>query len=502
MSVPGPTSRRDRAAPLRLSSAAMSRRLLSAALTCLALCGAHGLVAAAAPPAPTLPFPAPPPSSCEALAGQLVATLYPADARVGAFAIDVTLQTARKDVAPDALRAHLTSTVEAALRARVASAGARLPAAAEAIEERIDVALLLDGGHLAATARRTRLPTNLWERLATPGGEIIKTAFASWPLDLEIRTLLGIERTAARLDSLRVVPVTERTAALAPAPILDLVVADLDGDRMPELALLQPGVVRVLAWQSGAFTVDRARFDLDVLPPNPARLRAPIGRLVVVTRADGTQLLLAASSDRALPALLILEPGGGTRPAELPAPAGWPLYATGIDSWVVSDWPRGVDVLSGSVSEVRLGGQGAIRVADVDGAYDVRAFPLRVNTSPTWSPVLARAGRGGAFSFWTASAPSPLELAHQGTVAVLVDVDGDGAAELLSTSADVGGRDRLTLSRVLEGARGPRRLWSGEVRAAVTAAACGDVDRDGFREFVVATWDGRAPELLIVVPRT
>jgi hypothetical protein len=38
--------------------------------------------------------------------------------------------------------------------------------------------------------------------------------------------------------------------------------------------------------------------------------------------------------------------------------------------------------------------------------------------------------------------------------------------------------------------------------AAVTAATCGDVDRDGYREFVVATWDGRTPELLIVVPRT
>ena len=502
MSALGQRSRRDRTTALRVSSAAMSRRLLSAALTCLALCGAQAVAVAAAPSAPTLPFPAPPPSSCEALAGQLVATLYPANTRVGAFAIDVTLQTARKDVAPDALRAHLASTVEAALRARVVAAGARLAVGADAVEERIDVELLLDAGHLAATARRTRLPINLWERLATPGGAILKTAFASWPVDLEIRTLLGIERTAARLDSLRVVPVTERTAALAPAPILDLVVGDLDGDRMPELAVLQPGVVRILAWQSGAFSVDRARFDLDVLPPNPARLRAPIGRLVVVTRADGTRLLVAASSDRALPALLVLEPGGGARPAALPAPPGWPLYATGIDSWIVSDWPRGVDVLTGQASEVRLGGQGAIRVADVDGAYDVRAFPLRVNTSPTWSPVLARADRGGAFSFWTASAPAPVALARQGTVAVLVDVDGDGVAELLSTSADVGGRDRLTLSHVLEGPRGPRRLWSGELRAAVTAATCGDVDRDGYREFVVATWDGRTPELLIVVPRT
>src|SRR5690606_30762255 len=116
-------------------------------------------------------------------------------------------------------------------------------------------------------------------------------------LDLELRTLLGLDRRGVRLDALRVVPVTDRSSALTAAPILDLLVEDLDGDTLPELAVLQPLGVRILAWRDGGFSVERARFSFDVVPPNQARVRQAMGRLVAVTRADGSRLLLAASSD-------------------------------------------------------------------------------------------------------------------------------------------------------------------------------------------------------------
>lgn len=484
----------------RVSSAAMLPRLLVA--LALGLSTAAGPVADAA--APPLPFPAAPPTACEALSGQLVTGLFGSQERVGDFAVTVTFDAGDRALDSMALTTHFQNAIEAALRARVVAAGARLPASGEGVAERVDLALLLDAGQLSATAVRTRLPTNVWERLATPGGQVVKTAFSSWAIDLEIRTLLGLDRTAARLDALRVVSVTDKTVALAPAPILDVVIGDLDGDWLPEVALLQPDRVRVLAWQKGGFTVDRASFDLGVLPPNDARLRAPIGRLVVVTRGDGSALLVVASSDRASSAILELDPGAGLVAVDASGtPDGWPLYATGIDAWVVTDWPRGVDVLAGQAREVGLGGSGVTRLASLSGAYDVRAFPLRGNTSPTWQPALARTAVGGELELWTAAAAaSPINLRNQGTAHVVVDLDGDGVIELLTTSDAIDGRDRLTLSQLRTGQRGPRRVWSGEVKSPVTAAAAGDVDRDGYREFVVATWDGRAADLLIVVPRT
>lgn len=482
--------------------------------TGLTLCGLAVTVMAAdgaraqAPPA--LPFPAPPPSSTEALAGQLVVALYPADATVGALGIAVAVAEPPDGSAPDRLAAHFADALEVALR-RHATIGSRVAASALA-DEALEVSLAIEQGQVIATGKRVRRPQNLWQRLANPAGEVVATAFSAWPLDLELRTLLGLDRRGVRLDALRVVPVTDRSSALTAAPILDLLVEDLDGDTLPELAVLQPLGVRILAWRDGGFSVERARFSFDVVPPNQARVRQAMGRLVAVTRADGSRLLLAASSDRAGSVALTLARGGGLTaiPVSDEAAAGWPLYATGVDAWLATDWPRGLDVLRGVVDERRVaapegGGSSALALAHLDalgGVYDLRAFGLRAPASPTWSPHLVAAGQDATLHHWTVGAEALSRLPRAGTVAVVVDLDGDGDPELLTTSDGVGPADRLSLHVALAGPRGPRRVWTRAIGAPVSAAASGDVDRDGYHEFIVATWDGRAPALLVVVPRT
>lgn len=476
----------------------------------IALCALILAAASAwAQPPPPLPFPAPPPSSTEALAGQLVVALYPAGVTVGAVAIGVSVADPPAGSAPERLAAHFADALEVALR-RHAFIGGRVTGEARA-DEALEVSLAIEQGQVIATGRRTRMPQNLWQRLDNPAGQVVATAFSAWPLDLELRTLLGLDRRGVRLDALRVVPVTDKSAALVGTPILDLLVEDLDGDQFPELVVLQPRGVRVLAWADGGFSVARARFPLDVLPPNPARVRQPIGRLVAVTRADGSRLLLVASSDRAIPAAFTLARGGGLTAVPLDAGAGgWPLYATGVDAWLATDWPRGTDVLRGVVDERRVavpegGGATALALAHLDGlggVYDLRAFGLRAPSSPTWSPHLVMAGRDATLSHWADGAEGLSRVAGVGTVAVVVDLDGDGDPELLTTSDGVGPRDRLSLHVGLAGPRGPRRVWTRPINALVSAATSGDVDRDGYHEFIVATWDGRAPELLVVVPRT
>ena len=171
-----------------------------------------------------------------------------------------------------------------------------------------------------------------------------------------------------------------------------------------------------------------------------------------------------------------------------------------MDAWIATDWPGGTDVLAGALAELRWGEAAPLPLGELDPSHDLRAFPFRGATSPTWSPFLARMGRGGGLTLWSPAAVAA--VARQGTVAVVADLDGDGTAELLTTADTLGPRDRLTLLGTLDDPRGPRRTWSAETQAPVTAAACGDVDRDGYNEFVIATWNGRAPELLIVVPRT
>jgi hypothetical protein len=207
---------------------------------------------------PTLPAPAAPPSSTAVLASQLVDGLMaaPTPALGGAVigGTRVALVVSLSGTAPraEALTAFLADAIEARAR-QLPGFGRRVGDAGEAIE-RWEVELAMKDGHLMATARRRALPKNLWEVMAKAEGQVLATAYANVAIDLELRTLLGLGRREVRLDDLRVVPVTRKSAAFyRGARVLDCAVTDLDGDRLPELLLLQTDAVRAARWSEGGF---------------------------------------------------------------------------------------------------------------------------------------------------------------------------------------------------------------------------------------------------------
>lgn len=452
---------------------------------------------------PTLPPPAAPASSTRTLATQLVAVLMgpPAPPLSEASRVMVTVGGVPEGLVGEPVASFLADAIEAQL-APLPGFGQRVRARAEASEV-IEVTLEVKEGHLMATARRRVLPKTIWEALAARAegpagapGRVVATAYVNVAIDLELRTLLGLGRREVRLDRLRVVPVTDKSlAAVAAARVLDCAVGDLDGDREPELVLLQTDAVRAARWAAGGFSKDLGFYPLSEVPPSPAPLREPLGKMVAVTREGGRVVLVAASSDREGPLVVGIGPLGVER-LPLSFQRGWPLYASGVERFVVAPWPLGIDSLEGGLTEVRFGASAATWIGGASRVHDVRAFAA--DGRGAWVAALVGGG--------VRVIPGGDDKAA-GVVSALTDFDADGARELLTTSQTLGGPDRLGLGQVPEGAAArpggwrTRALWTGVAPAPVTAMCSGDVDRDGYDEVIAATWSGSAAELLIVVPR-
>lgn len=475
---------------------------------------------------PTLPPPAAPASSTATLAAQLARALFKGPPVIdGArLAFAVTREAGASGVAPSGatppgpdLSAFLADALEAAMRAGpVAGSWLRVREAdpATRVDERIELELAVREGHLVVTARRRALPKNVWEAMSNRAGEVVATAYANVSIDLELRTLLGLGRREVRLDDLRLVPVGKKSVAtLGTARVLDCLVADLDQDRRPELVVLQPDTVRVLRWAEGGLSQELGSYSLRTLGPAEAKLREPLGRLVLVTRADGRQVVVAASSDRSEPAVLGYGPGGFDRLALL-FQKGWPLYATGVDSFVVGPWPSGIDTLEGGLTEAKIGTAGAAWLGGASKVYDVRAAAgdgrgmvvaaLAGGRLRLVGAGLARSAAGdgrprGARPASMGSGVSTVEgVDGVGVAAAMIDFDGDGLFELVTTSAGLGPGDRLALAR---GTNLAKASWSAGVGGVVTALCGGDVDRDGFGEVFAATWSGSTGEVYVAVPK-
>ena len=108
---------------------------------------------------------------------------------------------------------------------------------------------------------------------------------------------------------------------------------------------------------------------------------------------------------------------------------------------------------------------------------------------------IAKAVREGAYAY----------LSRQRNVVIVVflilcgvlvamafgDLDRDGIAELLTTSAAIGRGDTLRLWRVPPGGR-PKPVAMTSTPHAVSAIAMGDIDQNGIDEFLVMTFDAKA----------
>lgn len=463
---------------LRAASLGVAASILSATL---------GPIDVWAQSLPTLPPPPAPSSSATTLSAHLAAQL----AKGQGLRSRVEIEVAGPAISRPESASFLADSLEVELRkgrpdlVRVANGGGEAAA-----EERIEVVLAVKDGQLTALARRRLLPASIWEALADTRGRVVATATAIVAIDFELRSLLGLGKREVRIEKSRVFQVSKKTAPGALASrILDCAIGDADHDREPELVLVTTDRVRALRWSDGGFSLVLGDFDLAELPPNESRLREPLGRIVPVVRADGTTLIVAASSERAEPVALTLQRGGLVR-SPVSFQRGWPLYTTGVDSLLIAPWPSGIDLLEGGVTEARFGTAAATWVGGLSKVHELRAAHV------SGRPALLASVTGSRLML---GVPSPLSFVNGvGVAALLTDLDADGLLELVTSSTVFAGPDRLTIAGLPP--RG-RPIWSGSIPSPVTAMCVGDIDRDGFEELVVASHDGQESELHLVVPR-
>jgi hypothetical protein len=457
---------------------------------------------------PTLPPPPAPASPAHRLSSHLVSGLLAEPGLLPArsvYRIDVTVHGG-----PEPFGAYIADTLEGIVN-RTATGTTRERAGRGLVSHRLTVELRIRRARVDATARLVKLPTSVWEWLRVPDGVVLSTATSTAEMDLELRILAETAALGVNLKRLRLVEITKRTAGeLLEAPVLDMLQADLDGDGLREVVLLQADRLLTARWH--APDNDRRTPLLDLiqetslapLEPSTSHLRQPIGRLVHITMVDGTSALLVASSERANASLWrygrdrwhLIDPS--------PGKGHWPLYALGPQRWLTRGVMSETGLLSGeTIGLVEPDKAGYVQQAiqpSSGGVYGVRAFPFFQASTPSWSPVLVRSTPDGGLTVWSPEdVQEPLVISEAGDASVVCDLDANGAPELIHTSSALEGKDRLTLLE-LGGSRGGRARWSRSIAHPVTAMTAADLDEDGFQEVLIATWSGARAGMHLVTP--
>ena len=420
----------------------------TAPLLLLAVLTASGGAGASGPPDGGAP------GALEALGSALAAQVHAArpEPPVGVFAQGPDAALARL------ARAHLLEALAArgvpATAVDAPSADAA-PAAARAQDARsvVTLTVALEGPRLSATGALASTWVNFW---AGRRGESPRT-LAPLSAQADARAL-----PPAGPPTPAVAPLALELAVLARLPRVPVALAcrDVDGDARPELAALLPDAVLLLGPDGRAL----ARHALDGAPAAPAPAREPFG---------GVSLL--------------------------PAP---PRLA-----WLSSGHQRG-EVLAVEKGSLRVLAPAA--ALELDGAAATLAAGLNAFAADgpgRPGPFQLHARRGDlelwAFADGTLGLgrgdSAPLRLAGAGTAAALADLDGDGAPELVLTSARyfpdgdavtvVSAAAALALPGERPQAAAAPALWKGLTPRgrALSAAAC-DLDGDGADEVLLGGW--------------
>ncbi|MBI5545016.1 MAG: hypothetical protein HY901_14085 [Deltaproteobacteria bacterium] len=260
-----------------------------------------------------------------------------------------------------------------------------------------------------------------------------------------------------------------------PERVVALALADLDGDKLGEVAALTANQLLVVE-SNGQVS---ARHDLSGIPRAVRGPREPAGTLAVELAEGGTARLLAFSFLRGRGEALELH-GGELKVIQV---LDQPAACSGIAGTL---WGLPVPGKNLLAPEVRLGGRSAV--------LPFGTVAVVANSRPGGPAFLAVGPDGAAVALDAELKASALEGAF-GSAVALGDLDGDGASELVTTLL-VRVDDRVRLRRL--GGQG-EALYESELLAGnIAAAAAGDLDGDGRDEAVLALWGTEATPSTVV----
>jgi hypothetical protein len=337
----------------------------------------------------------------------------------------------------------------------------------------IRVSLSAENTRLVARGDVLHTWVNFWAGSAPtrpgPGAALAATVDA----DAQAMTLASAANPAVT-PSTAPLKLTLGLLARLPSPPAAIGIGDLDGDKRPEIAVLTDDELLV-------FSVDGrlvARADLRLLPASARPTREPFGAISIQSgtiswisgkRAHGETVTVAAGATRVTGAIDELALDGVT--------------------------VRGVPGLNAFAAEVGWFGKPLALPA-----------PLTATTTRAGVTLFIFANGTGAL---TRGAPPSAIFSQAPSAALLADLDGDGTAELVSTSPRffpeqdevrvlaVAAVEAIAAHAGSLGEAAP--IWSGPTpRGRVLTAAAADLDGDGAEEVVLGSWlaDGTG-ELLI-----
>ncbi len=359
--------------------------------------------------------------------------------------------------------------------------------------------------HLHVVGELFEVRLSFWSRIRRPVTGMRSHYYATTRIDAEVRGLMDLDSSRGP----RKFDVRRAPAALdPPGGVLAAAVADVDGDRLNEVILLDDDALRVVRLLPRR-TQPLAKWPLKDLPHSEQRSRDRYGAVQAADLdGDGRAEIALWTSDLERGHVLRFERGrlvAVRAPAALtvcgrPRPAGAPLQTCGPPlavmpalgasrdppTLLVGRSAEGRNHLTDRVSPWSLAGESGYH-PHPGLHWHLSGLALKHKARGVYTDLMATVDKKGTVrvrgggATWTGKSV--------GVACVMSDLNDDGEAELFVTRASLPSEpDRLTALRLAPNGK-THKLWS-KTFDPIASLAAGDADNDGFLDLVVATTGG------------